>query len=157
MPLPGFTDCGVVRRVALALLLLSTALLAAGCGIPTGDVTGTVSYKGQPLKTGSVTFFTQHGARGDLINEDGTYTVRDVPCGEAKVTVVSQDDEKMVAYVKALSAASREKKDKGAAALPALPPSGTFALIPEKYGIPEQSGLSASVNRGLNKKDLELK
>jgi hypothetical protein len=155
--MPGLKDRYPFHRAALMLLLFSATLLAAGCGIATGDVTGTVTYKGKALKSGTVTFFTEHGAKGDEIKEDGTYTVKEVPCGEAKVTVVCQDDEKMVAYVKALSAASREKKEKAAPPPPPPPAGGTFALIPEHYGQPDKSGLTATVNRGLNKKDLELK
>ncbi len=55
----------------------------------TGTITGTVTYKGRPLPGGTVAF---HPARGQAvfsgpIRADGTYEVRGVPVGEARVTV----------------------------------------------------------------------
>jgi hypothetical protein len=75
------------RRGWVLLLLVG---LAAGCG-STGTISGTVTYKGKPLKAGTVSFMTTEGghvASGE-IKEDGTYTVSRVPAGPAKVTVKS--------------------------------------------------------------------
>jgi hypothetical protein len=62
-------------------------LLTAGCGAP--SVSGKVTFNGQPLNGGAVTF---HGADGQTgmswIDPEGNYSVPKAPAGEVKVTVV---------------------------------------------------------------------
>src|SRR5215475_11261466 len=66
------------------------ALLAVSGCASQGDVTGTVTYQGKNVASGSVIIrgsdlLPYSGA----IEEDGTYVVRNVPTGLAKITVVS--------------------------------------------------------------------
>src|SRR6476660_7132440 len=62
------------------IFLVISALLISGCssGPVKGDVHGKVTFKGQPVKEGSVTFLNtkEGGAAEALINSDGTYVVR---------------------------------------------------------------------------------
>ncbi len=58
-----------------ALLVLLVPLGMSGCG-GTGSVSGKVSYKGQLLKGGNVTFISSEGKPtvSASIQEDGSYT-----------------------------------------------------------------------------------
>src|SRR3954471_13247665 len=76
------------------LLLPFAALLLAGCAPPRADVTGTVTFKGQAVTSGTVTLYSDAGPRSGIIGPDGRYTVRRVAPGpHLKVTVASPDPE----------------------------------------------------------------
>src|SRR5262245_15108237 len=77
--------------------LVGGLLLAAGvgCGAGRGDLAGTVSYEGKPLRSGSVSVLGSDGlTKGALIQSDGTYRVQDIAGGPAKVAVLSPDPAK---------------------------------------------------------------
>jgi hypothetical protein len=133
-----------VRRTGLCLgvLALLAALGSAGCG-PKSDtvapVRGTVSYRGAPLRTGTIVFTpdSSKGTRGPLamgeIQPDGSFMLKTgdssgaVP-GWHRVTVVA---------VQAPQAAPEGHK------FP-IPPS----ILPEKYRDPDLCGLSREVKGG---------
>jgi hypothetical protein len=72
------------RLVALLLLL------PAGCSPSKAIVTGTVSYKGQPVPAGEIHFIGDDGqSRSSVITREGTYQVDDAPVGPVVVTVVA--------------------------------------------------------------------
>jgi hypothetical protein len=72
-------------------VLTNLVLLASGCGGGVGDVSGKITYKGKEVVFGTVSFVGADGIpRAARINPDGTYTVKDVAVGEAKITVVSE-------------------------------------------------------------------
>ena len=53
-------------------------------------MSGKITYKNKPVVYGSVSFVGSDGLpRAARINPDGTYTVKDVAAGEAKITVDS--------------------------------------------------------------------
>lgn len=77
-------------RSALCFLLGGAACLAViGCGAGKGDVTGKVTFKGEPLKGGYVSFVSESGGPSftGTINDDGTYLVPNVQAGKYKVCV----------------------------------------------------------------------
>lgn len=78
----------------LISLMALCGLLLVGCQRSTGvTVTGTVTFNGQPVPDGSITFSPADGkgpSAGGKI-ENGKYTVSDVPPGEKIVTVVGGD------------------------------------------------------------------
>lgn len=129
--------------VKLNLGALTLALcLVLGCGPggpPSGKLSGSVVYKGEPLNTGTIIFMPQSGdnpyAQAEIA-EDGTYTATTkefgnrVPIGTYRV---------MISAV----------KDMGPEA-PVIP------LIPFKYSSDQQSGLTAQVSEGENKVDFNL-
>jgi hypothetical protein len=66
-----------------ALLVIVAVLLAGGpvgcdSGPPLGDVKGKVTFKGEPVKEGSVTFLntTEGGTFGADLQTDGSYAIR---------------------------------------------------------------------------------
>src|SRR4029077_6705571 len=77
------------RRPACCLFCL-TFLAITGCGAGTGDVTGTVTYQGKTVASGTVLIVGSDSLPyyGN-IQDDGTYTVPKVPTGPAKIAVLS--------------------------------------------------------------------
>jgi hypothetical protein len=133
-------------RCAAGLVLVSL-LAALGCG--RGDVTGKVTYKGKPLVFGTVQF---EGADKVLkqgnIKTDGTYTVRDVAAGEAKVAVNSLNPE---------SSDFQPLQREGMPARKRPPaPKGWFP-IPAEYQDLSKPKLTYTVKSGKNTIDIDLK
>lgn len=121
------------------LLLMS---LLAGCGPKgpdVGQVSGTVTYKGKTLPTGTIVFIPEK--EGSLmafaeIRQDGTYIAGTeefgpgVPLGKHRVMIS--------AFI-----------DHG-------PEKSAEAILPEKYGSDRKSGLTADVEAGENVVDFSL-
>lgn len=79
----------MILRFVPALLLL---LLPLGCGVTesTGTITGKVSLAGKPLKGGTISFLPAKNdavALTAIINEDGSFEIKDVPFGDLLVSV----------------------------------------------------------------------
>jgi hypothetical protein len=78
---------------ALVLVLLAAGPSAADEKKPTGEVTGRIAFRGQPLPTGTVAL---HPAQGKPITAqvqpDGTFRLEKVPVGEMAVTVEATKD-----------------------------------------------------------------
>ena len=65
-----------------------------GCGArPVTEVTGKVAYEGQPLNSGKVIFYGKKDwrPRSGRIQEDGSYTVQNVPVGVAFISVENRN------------------------------------------------------------------
>src|SRR5947207_2737410 len=71
----SFTGCS---HLALAALLILFCGAACSSGPTKGKVQGKVTFKGQPVKEGTVTFLNtkEGGAAEAAINPDGTYVVQ---------------------------------------------------------------------------------
>src|SRR5438309_1497865 len=66
------------------------ALALAGCGAPTGEVSGKVTLEGKPLPGGFVAFIGEGDNPATVsgeIHPDGTYSVSKVPVGKVAITV----------------------------------------------------------------------
>lgn len=77
-------------RIGLAILIFGgVALAVTGCGKGVGDVSGTVNYKGSPLKGGFVTLVNTESGPSftGTINDDGTFVLNGVVSGDYKVCV----------------------------------------------------------------------
>jgi len=120
-------------RVRFATAGLLAAACLAGCGgggpelVP---VKGTVKYKGQPLPTGSITF---HPAKG----RPATGTIKDGAIQD--VTTVTAGDGATAGTAKVTVQANSGGGDMYAP---------RKSLIPDKYGDPEKSGLTAEIKAG---------
>ena len=130
-----------MMKLNLGAMMLALAFVL-GCGAsgpPSGQLSGNVTYKGEPLGTGTIMFMPQSGdapyAQAE-ISEDGSYKATTKEYGE-KIPVGS--------YRVMISAV----KDMGPEA-PVMP------LIPFKYSSDQQSGLTAQVVEGENKVDFDL-
>jgi hypothetical protein len=130
--------------VGVAVLL---PLAAAGCA-GQGDVSGKVSYKGKPLVWGTVQFEgSDNLLRQANINSDGTYAIRGVAIGQAKVAVSSINPQ---------SSDFQPRQVEGKAPPKPRPKVTGWFPIPEKYDTPYKSGLVYTIKRGENKFDIEL-
>ncbi len=161
-------------RLWVVLLIVPLGLLAAGCGSSQGTVSGKVSFRGQPLRGGTVSIIPQAGgAMTGEIKEDGSYTIAKVPTGPAKVAVET-------ASIR--PSAGRAGQARGPAGyyakMPKEPPSDApsgadptqflpgaqksgdakrYVPIPEQFGDAEKSGLSLTVTGGKQPFDIDLK
>jgi hypothetical protein len=127
-------------------VLFVVLLLAFGCdsGPQTGKVSGKVTFKGQPVKEGTVTFLnlTEGGAAEATINPDGTYAVASgVALGE------------YVVEIKPLT----EMKDTDPGKSPPAPVEKPAPDIPRKYRQQGTTPLKATVNAGENEVNFEMK
>jgi hypothetical protein len=131
--------------------VLLLVLAAFGCGSGTGQVTGKVTYKGQPLPSGTVLF---HGPARRIdhavIASDGTYTIPDVPVGPVKIAVKSHSKLPPGMFKAAGKAPYVQPLPKE------LPPEAKFIPIPERYSDPDRSGLECLVQGGRQTHDLTL-
>lgn len=145
-------------------LVLPALLLSVGCGGPKGDVSGRVTYLDKPLPKGTVTFFGSENrvVGSSVISSDGTYSMVKVPAGPVTITVAAPiitirdpnapklppPSTEKGGKQKELIKRSREKRKSGA---------GTRLEIPAKYGMPEQSGLTYTVQPGSQEHNIDLK
>lgn len=132
-------------------LVVALLIGISGCGGKSGaTVAGKVTYKGKPLRCGSVILrITERDTFGSggskqryigAIEPDGTYTILDVPQGKMKVGVISRDPSK----------ASEPKKGETA------PPVEGWFPIPNKYETPGGTDLSCDVTGAQVTYDIDL-
>jgi hypothetical protein len=127
------------------LLIATLLLFVAGCG--GGDqgrytVTGKVTFQGQPVEQGEITF--EDPAAGQVnsspLGSGGSYSL-EVPAGDFKVSVAPPLIEM-----------------KGTAdSPPDMVRNPAVKNIPKKYWVQETSGLSAKVDKNAKAFDFELK
>jgi len=71
------------------VLCLSICVALAGCGEREGEITGTVTFDGQPVPNGSITFVNPDtGARGGGVIRDGSFQTKLQP-GKYQVAVTA--------------------------------------------------------------------
>lgn len=123
------------HRFCFALAMgLAFVLSTLGCNgkPPTGTVTGTVRFKGEPVYAGKVLFASPDGRTASALFDRGTYTVEGVPLGAVKVSV-------------------NVLNPSGPGEGKALP----LAKL-ERYTATATSGLSTEVHEGTQTYDIEL-
>lgn len=135
------------------------ACLAVGCG-GQGDISGTVTYKGKPVVTGSVTFYgPDKVAHIGAIDEQGNYKVAGVPTGTAEIAVASPDPVGSglgnAIGGKAPKPTNPNDPPPAAAASKVTRPAG-WQLLPAHFGEAKSSKLTREVRGGDNKIDLAL-
>ena len=139
------------RWVLRATLLVLLVVALAGCSRPKGIVAGKVSYNGEAVPSGTVSFYGKDDEVSSApIGPDGTYEATKVPLGEVKVTVTTPPppDE---------NAAERLKKN------PMVIDKGIdikqqkVVSVPRKYNLPGTSGISLTVTQGSQPFDIALK
>jgi hypothetical protein len=158
------------RHIWLAWACILALAACSGCGsrsgraYPMGEVSGTVTYKGQPISQGKITFIgTAAGdsATGQII--DGKYSLPNAPAGKCQIEIHIQTEENLYAVspqqekmMKAQMAKMRaqgmqvpdEKELKRARKNP--------VDLPAKYKTAKSSGLELDVQTGKQTKDWDL-
>jgi hypothetical protein len=142
--------------------LLCTALLTSGCfgDYPRATVYGEVKYQGEPVTGATVMFLTRDNQvyRAE-ISADGSYEVAGVPKGQVRVciqqarpTVMPRPDPPPGANPN--KPAMSEARD---ANWKPPPPIEKGPKIPEKYGDPNQSGLTFDLTQERQQWSIDLK
>jgi hypothetical protein len=127
--------CFPARLVGLVITVL---VVAAGCGgeKKLAAINGTVKYKGQPVRAGSVKFLgPNNSASVASIKPDGTFIITDVTPGEVKVAIVE----------------GPPPWQDGKEPAPKVEP------LPDKYGDPEKSGLKYTITPSTTTLDIDIK
>jgi hypothetical protein len=128
------------------LLGLGLAVLVAisGCsdtGVKKVTVSGTISHKGQPLRSGILQFIGPEGAYSAAsIQPDGTYIITDVVPGEVKVGVMESPQ--------GSGSSSGEQTPVGAQAAP--------VVLPEKYRNPDASDVKYTITEATSQLNIDL-
>jgi major membrane immunogen (membrane-anchored lipoprotein) len=170
--MPALKRMAAINRLRrrLHVMLAGPALLVmASCGTDDGlgkryPVSGTVTYNGNPLEKGEISFVTEDltknfGATG--IITDGSYTLSTggnndgAQAGKYKVTIKSKED-----YLAKAQADFQKESGKDNQKLPphfvAKAEAEAKSLIPAGYGDPRTTTLTAEVKAESNKFNFEL-
>jgi len=153
-----------MRIPSLPLLLLGAVVLIVGCskggGVP-ARVSGKISYKGQPIKAGTMHFVTREGTSYTAqITNDGTYTATDLPEGEMIVTV---ETESVNPHAKGSTSKDADRRMKSMDARE--PPAGAggspksenaYIKIPDKFSKANTSPKSVTLTAGRQVVDIDL-
>ena len=151
----------MMARFVSGFCLLSVSVWIAGCGSSVNPnapakLSGKVTYKSAAVTAGTVTVNLSDGSSYPVpISPDGSYSGFDLPVGDAVITVETESaNKKKVQY------GVGQGGDKGKTFSP-VPEgvqtnAGTYMAIPTKYADKTKSGINIKLERGNNKKDLEL-
>jgi hypothetical protein len=172
-----------MRLLRIGLVAGFAAALLACSGLKRGSVTGAVSYKGQPVKAGTVYFFyEQSGQYRAEIKQDGTYQFTDLPTGEVKVVVDTEPfnpEQRPVSYTQrqkqlsggygkgmkeydAMMGRGGDKDKKGADQPAGLSKekkeelAKVYVKLPKKYSDEKTTPLTYTVETGKQTKDIAL-
>ncbi|HXD87272.1 MAG TPA: DUF3823 domain-containing protein [Urbifossiella sp.] len=150
--------------VSLSLGLIVAIGLAslAGCGGKSkssqGVVTGTITYKGQPVNAAGLQLYNEKSELGESINvpvnQDGTYRAADIAPGTYKVVVLVSSGESPLHIPKTMTDPAKlaeAKAKQEAAKTPAT------IKIPSSYTMPATTKLTMTVQAGEQTIPLELK
>jgi len=139
---------------ALSVLVCALCLIAtAGCGNDhpsLAPVSGTVSYKNEPLPGGTILLEVPGSRRATgkivdgQITEMTTFDPNDgAPIGQARIAIFSTEATQWQAPAKKPSSPAEWTAD-------AAPPMVSTSRIPEKYNDPKTSGLTWEIKAGEN-------
>jgi hypothetical protein len=163
--------CGSATRWCRSWLVCACTLgLAVFCGcsggqgaFPTGDVSGTVTYKGERIPLGKITFISTGGAGnfGSGTINDGAYTVK-APVGLCKIEIQVQSNENQYTVspqqMKMIKAKMKAMKEQGMKVPDELPQVKKPTIdLPEKYKFADKSGLEFEVKAGTQTKEWDLR
>jgi hypothetical protein len=145
--------CSADFRLAGWGLLVGAILLSAGCGAPSGTVSGKVTVGGKTVPGGTVSFIPPDGKNTQFadIAEDGSYSVKNLPLGKVSITV----ETKSVAPLTAPGGVNMHMPA-GAPNAPNADAAKRYVKIPDKYSQAESSGLSYEVKSGRQEHPIEL-
>jgi hypothetical protein len=149
--------------VGLAAVL---AVVAPGCepaGGYRGEVSGTVTYNGQKLNSGQITFKNDKGIESSgSIQPDGSYKIPDAPIGPVKIGVRTMNFAGMAGRPGMQPGGNIPKETKPPEGMaptggaPAMPPGGKPVMVPEKFADPESSGLTYTVTKGTQEHSIDI-
>ena len=172
-------------RIRMIAFVCCVALLFSfGCSgnAPRAKLTGKVTYKGQPVKGGTMLFQFENGQVATALAPDGTYSLSDLPLGQVRVSIETETynpagTKPVYGRAAAGEADARNKQQNSRAVAAGKAPEGgavataangglggpnaeelakLYVKIPPKYTNEKTSGLLYDVVQGVNTKDFEL-
>jgi hypothetical protein len=152
----SFSAAGRLGRV----LLLGLLVVAVGCRSQ-GSVTGKVTFNGEPMPGGTVSFLPVKGTGGGnatIDPKDGSYHMDKLPVGKVKVAVLPAQEPKLPKGVKGIGPPKDTplpEEAKGAFNLGKG--GGKYVPVPKEYTDPETSKLEVEVKPGQNTYNIDLK
>jgi hypothetical protein len=160
----------VFARTLISTTALLGMVILLGCSserhFPTGQVTGKITYKGQPVPGGTIMFISTSEAGdfgGGAIKEDGTYDVPKAPAGTCKIQMQVKTGGSPAIPPQQLAMMKREiqkAKEAGVKVPEDLKLDGTKKKatfdFPRKYSDVSSSGLTMEVTTGTQEKNWEL-
>jgi hypothetical protein len=145
------------RLLPIILILFGACVLgctknaAAPC-----RVSGSLSYKGTPIKAGSMSFVTPDGTSYSAqISTDGTYTATDLPAGEMVVIVNTEGVNPANTAPKGKDAQRRMNAQQQPAAN-VEKPQVHYVKVPEKYRNAKTSPLTVTLKPGRQVHNIDL-
>jgi hypothetical protein len=124
-----------LSSVRAGFYLLFLGLAGCGLGSTTGDLSGSVSYQGEPVRSGTVVFLSADGVKQYAkITPEGTYRIAEIPTGTVLIAVIPHQ---------------RNPFPSGKTEKP--------APLPERYTDPKTSGITHDVRAGSQQFDIDLK
>lgn len=145
-------------RISLMAVLLCGAMVA-GCSkskMPS-KVHGTVTYKGNPLPAGTVTFYAPEGGIFPFQIENGEFKGESLPTGKMKVTVDTEalnpkhGEQAFGGDKNPGQNTYRQMMEKqGKIPATATTVKGEYVKLPEKYRDKDKTPLEVDINKGDN-------
>lgn len=137
-------------------IVLLAALFAVGCGGGTGNVSGTVTYRGKLLPTGIITFLDgRNQVLASSPIREGKYAAFDVPAGPVKIIVSTPPAASQRRRARQLPKIIKsESLGKGSIGRRSTVAAET---VPAQYADPDQSGLTFTVRAGEQEHPVDLK
>lgn len=153
------------RSLVLLSFLITCLPLIAGCGAegPAGHVTGTVSYKGEPISNGTIVFEVPEArpatgkiVDGQIVDSTSEEPGIRVPVGTAKIAVFASEAPVESSNQEASGEQTPAVDPGGDVDMSAYMGMGAESLIPPHYNDPESSGLTFEFEEGENTISLDL-
>lgn len=164
------------KKMTYAIFLSVLSISVYGCSSSNpaapARISGKLSYKGAPIKAGTMKFHTLEGTAFDAqISADGTFSAVDLPIGEMVVTVETEsvnpandpskgaNSGEYQRYMKMMSSRRPgESSNPGASSTPSATPkpSDNYVKIPDKYGKANTSPLTVTLKKGRQVQDFDL-
>jgi hypothetical protein len=120
-------------------------------------VSGSITYKGSPLKAANMAFHTNDGtAYPGLVSSDGTYIANDLPAGDFVITVETESFKSAASTTGSGRFDAKYRKQQDSRQAPSDMPAATtvtemvaqYTKIPSKYANPKTSPLSITLKPG---------
>lgn len=142
------------RLVLFGIVTFCSVIL--GCSSQNATVTGKVTFRKKAVTSGTVMIVSasSNQPKYGTIKENGTYTVSNVPLGEAKITVNSPtpsanaDTKKKMMMGKGKSSPTRKVKSGSS--------DKNWFPIPREYGDLSKTKLRVTVTSGTTQHDIKL-
>lgn len=153
-------------RLEFLVVLVLVGLAGCGSSKSRAKVSGTVTYRDQPVKAGNVTFHSEDkGSYNTTLSEQGTYEIADVPPGDMIVTIETASmnpDMKVPTYggdrvAKVTEDRMAAERKGGFGPPPKEVLAARYVKIPDKYAGTNTTDLKIKVTGGSQTQDFPLK